>query len=128
MKTTEKQKGERWAVSYVRQPRWCLLCHLMICSLKYRISSRAFNHLELSTKVVHRENTSPAVEWLGTLLEVTCWIQSWELKSQTYGLRNLFSKFSYVTEMYKIYPQVIRMPEPFKLFAYWCRLNHLELY
>lgn len=30
--------------------------------------------------------------------------------------------------MYKIYPQVTQVPELFKLFAYWHKLNQLGLY
>jgi len=110
MKTSGKQKDQWRAVSYVSHPHRRLLCDLTIGLLNYHISSGA---LEFSTRVSYCEITSHAVERLGTLLEVTHQKRSREPKCQTCGLRNLFSKFSYITKMYRIYPQFIQVPELF---------------
>lgn len=95
MKSSEKQKGQQWSDSYTSQPGWCVLCNLMICFLKYQISSGAFNYLEISTKILRNHITcnGKAENLAGGKLTKP------EADTQEIWLRNLFSKFSYIAGM-----------------------------
>lgn len=92
MKSSEKQKGQQRSDSHTSQPGWCVLCNLMICFLKYQISSWAFNYLEVSTKIPknHITCSGKAENLAGGKLT------KGKIETQEIWLRNLFSKFSYI--------------------------------